>query len=89
MLSWRLRGLKYQCIASSNLQVADTESDQYGVRSLDDCDQFLLPPQYQPVIFYLYSFANRMIKLTFCQPSLALYNGEAPLAFSPLNGSQV
>jgi len=54
------------------------ESDQYGVRPLNDCTQFLQAPQYQPVIFYVYSFEQKMIRMTFCQPSLALYNGKPP-----------
>ncbi|KAG8853833.1 hypothetical protein FRB96_007973 [Tulasnella sp. 330] len=58
-------------------QVTDTESDQYGVLPLNNCNQFQQPPQYQPVIFYVYSFLNRVIKLTFCQPSLQLSNVEA------------
>ncbi|KAG9022031.1 hypothetical protein FRB95_000958 [Tulasnella sp. JGI-2019a] len=57
-----------------SFQVTDTESDQYGVRPLDNCQVFLQPPPYQPVIFYAYSFEKRMARLTFCQPSIQLYN---------------
>lgn len=54
--------------------VPDTEQDQYGVLPLADCAQFPLPPQYQPVIFWFYSFQEKLPSLTFCQPSLQLWN---------------
>lgn len=55
-------------------QVPDKEQDQYGVRALTDCQAFPEAVQYQPVIFWFYAFQQRKPSLTFCQPSLQLWN---------------
>jgi len=44
------------------------------VLPLNNCQAFPQPPQYQPVIFYFYSFEVKKPSLTFCQPSLSLWN---------------
>jgi hypothetical protein len=62
-----------------SFQVPDTESDQFGVQWLSNCQQFPLPPEYLPVLFWFYSFQAKQSAMVFCQPELSLWNMNAGL----------